>query len=178
MAIYFLRHGESVANVQNIFAGQKNNALLTPLGVEQARQVGAEIKKLNINRIIASNLTRAIETATEVANVIGFDSNRIEIDERIAEYDTGTLTNEPIRKISSLDFIKVDGAEDVKHFHDRVVSFLKQYKNSTDNILMVSHAGVDRMIKASSRGIDLKTFYDIPGCPNTYLIKLDLAWLD
>lgn len=130
MAIYFLRHGESVANVQNIFAGQKNNALLTPLGVEQARQVGAEIKKLNINQIIASNLTRAIETATEVANVIGFDSNRIEIDERIAEYDTGILTNEPIRKISSLDFIKVDGAEDVKHFHDRVVSFLKQYKKA------------------------------------------------
>lgn len=178
MAIYFLRHGESIANVQNIFAGSKNNSKLTKLGIEQARRVGVDIKELGIDRIVCSNLTRAFQTATEVARVIGFNIFDIEIDNRIAEYDTGSLTNKQIYDISSLDFIKVDGAEDVNEFCDRICSFLRQNKDTSDNILMVSHAGVERMIKAASAGTDIKKFYDIPGCPNTYLEKLELSWLD
>lgn len=34
--IYFIRHGESEANLKHVFAGQKDNSLLTEKGKEQA----------------------------------------------------------------------------------------------------------------------------------------------
>lgn len=178
MAIYFLRHGQSEANAQRIFAGQQNNSPLTELGFEQAKLAGKDIKKLNIDRIIASNLTRAIQTATEVAKVIGFDVDKIEIDSRITEYDTGAITNTPIREISSKEFLEADGAEDVFMFRDRIVSALKQYKDYDGNILLVSHAGVNKMIEALKMGIDLRDFHSLSDCSNAREFELDLSFLD
>lgn len=177
MAIYFLRHGESVANVQNVFAGQKNNAPLTDGGLFQAERVGKEINGLGIDLIIASNLTRAIQTAEAVAKEIDYEVNNIIIDRRIAEYDTGVLTSRPIIQISSADFIKVDGAENVDLFYARIASFLRQYKDYGGSVLMVSHGGVERLIRTVSSGIAPGKFYDTPGCPNVYLTKLNLDWL-
>lgn len=99
---------------------------------------------MHIDRIVASNLTRATQTATEVAKVIGFDIEKIEIDDRIIEHDTGVITNTPIRDISSEEFLGMDGAEDVIEFRDRIVSALKQYKSKAGDVLPVSHAGVNK----------------------------------
>jgi len=81
MALYFLRHGESVANVNGLFAGQKDDTPLSELGFEQAREAAIELKPLGIQRIIASKLKRTHQTAVEVADVIGFDPSKIENDE-------------------------------------------------------------------------------------------------
>jgi len=177
MAIYFLRHGQSVANVQHIFAGQRNDSPLTDLGIEQAKISGVKIKKLNINRIITSNLERAIQTGNEVAKVIGLDANKIEVDKRLAEYDMGVLTNTPVRDISSEDFIGADGAENVIDFYNRVIFALKRYKSCDENILLVSHAGVNKIIEASKIGMDLKDFHTLIDCPNASVFELDLNWL-
>jgi len=177
MAIYFLRHGQSVANVQRIFAGQRNDSPLTDLGVEQAKIAGVKIKKLNINRIVTSNLERAIQTGNEVAKVIGLDVDNIEVDNRLAEYDMGELTNSPVRDISSDDFVGVDGAEKVIDFHNRIVSALKQYKNCDEDILLVSHAGIYKIIEAYRTGMVLKDFHTLSDCPNATVFELDLNWL-
>lgn len=178
MAIYFLRHGQSEANAQRIFAGQQNDSALTDLGFEQAKLAGQDIKKFKIDRIIASNLIRAIQTASEVAKIIGYDVDNIEIDNRITEYDTGAITNTPIREISSEEFLGADGAEDVYEFRDRIVSALKQYKDYDENILLVSHAGVNKMIEALKTGIDLRNFHSLPDCSNASVFELDLNWLN
>ena len=83
--IYFVRHGESEANVKAVFAGQKENSPLTEKGREQALATAKEIKKeeLKINRIISSPLKRSFETAKIIAEEIGFDSSKIVIDIRI-----------------------------------------------------------------------------------------------
>ena len=46
--VYFVRHGESKANVEGKFAGQKENSELTDKGKEQARQAAKNLisKKL------------------------------------------------------------------------------------------------------------------------------------
>src|SRR6185369_5325047 len=99
--IYFVRHGESEANLKGVFAGQRDDSLLTQKGREQARKTAENIKEkgLVFDRIISSPLKRTFETAKIIASIIGFDTNKIEIDSCITEYDMGNLTGTPIKNI-------------------------------------------------------------------------------
>lgn len=64
MTIYFVRHGESVANEQNFYAG-KLNSPLTHLGRRQAKQAADYIRRLGLrfDEVHISTLERAQETA-------------------------------------------------------------------------------------------------------------------
>ncbi|MEP4198352.1 MAG: histidine phosphatase family protein [Aliishimia sp.] len=68
MAIYFIRHGQSEFNAA--FKGDGDplifDAPLTKLGFEQAAELRESIAELEIARVIASPLTRAIQTARTV----------------------------------------------------------------------------------------------------------------
>lgn len=59
---WFVRHGESVANAEGWLAGHRD-APLTPRGVAQARAVAALLADLRPQRVVASDLARAAETA-------------------------------------------------------------------------------------------------------------------
>jgi 2,3-bisphosphoglycerate-dependent phosphoglycerate mutase len=176
--LYFLRHGESVANVNGVFAGQKDDTLLSDVGIQQARQAGIELANLKISRIIASRLKRTQQTAIEVAGVVGFDPSKIENDDRILEYDMGAITGTPIRKVSSHELVAAKDAEDPKEVRDRILSFLREYKDSPEVILIVSHAGVGRAIEAARQGLDPADFYDLPAYQNGHAFQLELDWLE
>ncbi len=174
--IYFIRHGESEANLRHVFAGQKDNSPLTEKGKEQARLEGQKIKEmgLNISKIISSPLIRAYDTAKIVSEIIGYDKD-ILIDERITEYDMGSLTGTPTFEISSKILTRAENAENTRDFANRVQSFLKEWNRSDENILMVAHAGVGRIIETIKTNTDTELFYDLPAWPNASVIKLD--WL-
>lgn len=175
MTVYFLRHGESEANLAKLFAGQKEDSPLTQLGINQAHLASAELAKLKIDKIICSHLVRAQETARIVAEAIGVTD--IEIDDRIIEYDMGGLSGTRHHKITSLELTSADGAEDTAAFQARVLSLLRDVMHSEQNVLLVSHAGVGRIIEAAKQGISPNLFYDIDGYPNAHPVQLELAWL-
>lgn len=177
MPVYFLRHGQSKANIEGVFAGQKENSPLSELGFEQAEAAAQEIATVGIARIVTSPLVRARQTAETVASKIGF-AGSIKVDARIAEYDMGVLTGQPNRDITSRELVSAEGAEDPIAFRDRVVDFLKELRSKEDTTLIVSHAGVGRIIEAAKQGIDPAEFYSIEGYPNAHVIELDLGWLD
>jgi broad specificity phosphatase PhoE len=87
--IYFMRHGESQANADSVFAGPSYKAPLTELGKSQAQLEGARIKSQGItfDRIIASPIERAKETAELLADAAGCNPGCITYDERLVEYD-------------------------------------------------------------------------------------------
>jgi len=175
--IYFIRHGESEANLKQEFAGQKDNSLLTEKGRRQAKEGGVDIINLGlkINKIISSPLERTKDTAKIIADVIGYKEGII-IDPRIIEYDMGSLTGTRYHEISSKILVSAENAEDPMSFHDRVKSFLDDWKNKDETILMVCHAGVGRMIESIKQNRDPRLFYDIQKYPNGKVIKLD--WLE
>jgi broad specificity phosphatase PhoE len=175
--IYFIRHGESEANLRHVFAGQKDNSALTDKGREQARLEGEKIKSLNlsISKIISSPLIRAHDTAKIVAGIIGYEKD-ILIDQRITEYDMGSLTGTPTYDISSRMLVAAENAEDPKAFYLRVRSFLDEWNSYDGDVLMVCHAGVGRIIETIKLGMDPVLFYDLPPYPNASVIKLD--WIN
>lgn len=173
--IYFIRHGESEANQRGVFAGQKDDSALTEKGKEQAIATAQEIKieNLKIDKIIASPLKRTKETAEIIAKEIGFEAQKISFDDRITEYDMGSLTGTPIHKISSLALISAENAEDVDSFRNRTSNFIKEYSKINENVLVVSHAGVGRVLETIKENMEAKLFYDLPAYHNGSVTKID-----
>ena len=174
--IYFIRHGESEANLRHLFAGQRDDSSLTEKGKSQALIEGNKLKELNINVdvIISSPLKRAFDTAKIVADAIGY-GKEIVVDSRIIEYDMGDLTGTPMFEITSRRMATGKNAEDTTLFFNRVILFIDEYKSYNGNVLMVCHAGVGRIIETIKTGGDPMLFYDLPPYPNAEVIKLD--WL-
>jgi len=173
--IYFVRHGESQANQRGVFAGQKDDSALTEKGKEQAIATAQEIKieNLKIDRIIASPLKRTKETAEIIAEEIGFEAQKISFDNRITEYDMGSLTGTPIHKISSIVLISAENAENVDDFRNRITDFINEYSQINETILVVSHAGVSRVLETIKKNMEVKLFYDLPAYHNGSVTKID-----
>ena len=62
MRLYLVRHGQSEGNVAKTFHGHTDYPL-TELGREQARQAGEKLKDTAFVRCVASDLSRAWDTA-------------------------------------------------------------------------------------------------------------------
>jgi broad specificity phosphatase PhoE len=102
------------------------------------------------------------------------DNAEIIIDERISEYDMGSLTGTPIRKVTSHELISAKGAEEPGKFMGRVHDLIKEIKKIDGPVLIISHGGVGRIIEAKKRGIPAENFYDLDCYSNAQIIELDL----
>lgn len=173
--IYFVRHGLSEANVKRVFAGQKDDSPLVEEGRQQAKETANKIKSegIKINKIVSSPAKRALETAQIIAKELGFDISTIVIDNRINEYDMGSLSGTPWHKISSEILIGAKEAENPKDFQNRVHSCIKELNQLPENILLVSHGGVGRMLDTIKDGIRGELFYDKEIYSNGSITKID-----
>ncbi len=66
---YFVRHGQSLANVSAVFQGP--DSPLSEIGREQARRIAGRVSRLSCEALIASPFTRAGETALAIARETG-----------------------------------------------------------------------------------------------------------
>jgi probable phosphoglycerate mutase len=72
--VYFVRHGQSLANVSPIF--QPPDSPLSETGREQARSIAKRISRLSCEALIASSFRRAHETAEGIAQETGLALER------------------------------------------------------------------------------------------------------
>ena len=71
--LLIIRHGQSTANLDNIFAGHYN-VPLSPLGIKQAQAAAAYIASdYRVDAVYSSDLDRAFQTARIIADRIGLD---------------------------------------------------------------------------------------------------------
>jgi broad specificity phosphatase PhoE len=176
--IYFMRHGESQANADGVFAGPTYSAPLTDQGKSQAQLEGARIKNQGItfDRIISSPIERAKETAELLAQAAECDPGCITYDKRLAEYDMGALSGQPKANVDARQRTSAEGAEDPVLFQARIIDCLKEISTLPGNTLVVAHAGVAGIIEATRIGSDIRDFYN-EGYPNARVVELDLTTL-
>lgn len=82
-----MRHGETDANVAGVVSGQTDSKL-TERGRAQARAARDPARALSISDIVASPLTRALETAEIIAAATGHHG---QTDTRSARAELGHL---------------------------------------------------------------------------------------
>ena len=65
--VYLVRHGEAVGNVTHVFQGL-SDLPLTENGKRQAALVGERMKEIHLDKVYASQMSRAQDTAKAIAS--------------------------------------------------------------------------------------------------------------
>ena len=145
---YFARHGESTANVDHVAAGW-SDVPLTERGRQQAHDTADEIykTKLKFDKILSSPLSRALDTAKIIAEVIGYPVEKIVVLDDLKEKTVGCLELGPPTEVynKTEEEMAALGGENAEMFRNRVrrvIKEIRQITESDDNILVVAHAGI------------------------------------
>jgi len=105
--VYFVRHGQNLANITHQFSYKKVDFSLTETGVAQAQATARVFAGQPIDEIYASPLKRAVETA----EIISASLNHIpvRIVEEFREINVGSLEGSPV-------------TEEIWRLHDEVLN--------------------------------------------------------
>lgn len=163
--IYLLRHCQpELPNGIPICIG-KTDILLSKTGRSQASDLKDYFSNINVSAIYSSPLIRARETAEIIA-----DRNfKVIIKNNFSEFDIGKwdgmsfeeikekYPREYLERGENLENYVVEGGESMAQCQKRAVSELnKTIDESSGNILIVAHAGVNRCILSALLGISIK----------------------
>jgi len=156
MRLYFVRHGESIANLLWEFSNSGFKHPLTEKGIEQARAVARSLSGLQVEQIYSSPVMRAVQTAQILAESL---QAPLEITEALREWDVGIYegTTDPVgwqlhrqvqedwfthRKFDS----KMPGGESFNEIQARFTPFIEglvqDARNSNRSIVLVAHGGL------------------------------------
>ena len=156
MKLYFVRHGESTANLLREFSNSGFRHPLTEAGVEQARIVARRLSGLQVERILSSPVMRAVQTAQILAKVL---LAPLQITEALREWSVGIYegTTDPVgwelhRQVQELWFShqqfdsRMPGGESFHDIRNRFVPFIEGLvsggRDSDRNIVLVGHGGL------------------------------------
>lgn len=162
------RHGQTEENVKRILQGQMPGHL-TDEGIRQAEQLRELLRHQHFDRIITSDLKRAVDTARIIAEP---HQCPIEEDSLLRERDFGIHTGGPYIKIShALD----PSAETIDHVALRARQFLIKVNalahSRSLSILVVSHGLFLRVLQSVFFNIPT---HDVPKMENAEIRLLTL----
>jgi len=155
MLMYFARHGESEANVANVFANEVGKYHLTDLGRQQAALLAEYAESQAITRLYASPITRAQETAHIVADRLGLSfETRDELREFSVGCFEGTSNHEAWAEYWEVETewlergnrsARVGGGESYDDIEARFLPFVKelaaQFGATENRIMLIGHGG-------------------------------------
>ena len=147
-----IRHGETVWNEENRFQGHGDSPL-TETGCNQVAALGRRMEKFQFDALISSDLGRARETASIIAD---FTGHSVEVDSRLRERNYGVLEGLTVPEIKArhsevLDQLKGDDpdyiipeGESHRQHYQRNVAFIEELlaRRSGATVAVVAHGGV------------------------------------
>ena len=147
--VYFVRHGQTVWNVENKICGATDIAL-TELGHQQAIETGKMLKKQGIqaDEILYSPLIRAAETARHISEITGIPGR---MEPRLKEQNYGkwesTARDGLAFKKAKEDFCcRYEGGESMLQLAQRIYNLLDDIRKEADD--KVAHNGIARVVNS------------------------------
>lgn len=180
--LYLIRHGESTSNVNKTFTGQQN-AALTELGHRQAACIQSYFLGIHIDRILSSDLSRAVDTAMPLSKV-----SRVPVEpmtalreiyggkwegERFAELETLYPRDYALWR-SDIGAARPTGGESIRDICDRVCSAVEAivHAHPEETIVIATHAVPIRVMLTKWLTGDISAMQDIPWVPNASITKV------
>ncbi|MCX6735737.1 MAG: histidine phosphatase family protein [Candidatus Parcubacteria bacterium] len=180
--IFLVRHGQDTDNVAGILNGHRDTSL-TELGREQAKKVAKKLEGCEIKVIYCSPLPRTHQTAWIIAGHLHIAG--VNYHQGLIERDFGILTGKPISdvpkyatkilKTEKVDyFLDAEGSEDFPATLARAKIVLKeiQTRHPHENVLMVTHGDIGKMIRAAYYGWSWEQGLRTPYFDNTGILEL------
>ncbi|MDY3919101.1 MAG: histidine phosphatase family protein [Candidatus Limivivens sp.] len=152
--VYFVRHGQTVWNVENKICGSTDIAL-TELGHRQAEETGRKILEEGIraDEILYSPLVRASETARHISEITGIPAR---VEPRLKEQNFGKYESTTPR--NSVEFTRAkeqfacryEGGESMLRLAQRVYNLLDEIRAEADEktYILVAHNGIARVVQS------------------------------
>lgn len=143
MRVYVVRHGESESNRDKKYTGW-HDAPLTDKGRSEAAQVQRLLTDVRFDRIYASDLCRAVETARTAIPGCEPETSTL-----LREIDVGSLTDQPYslvtddqkKRIAAYGYIDF-GGESKETLLKRIGQFMRMLETSDcENVAVFSHGG-------------------------------------
>jgi probable phosphoglycerate mutase len=187
MKLYFVRHGESEANIQHVISNRDSPFGLTRRGRGQAATLADKLRDVPMTAIYSSPVLRARETAEILSRSFHLP---YQITEALREYDCGILEEKSDAESWKLHgeiaadwtlnhnyLRKPDGGESYLDIKKRFIPFVKGFAqngwHSQDHILFVSHGGLlQLMLPEVLKNVD-HTFVRSHGIGHTQCILVE-----
>ncbi len=163
VTIVFESHSTSLDNEKHLSSGW-NDVELSPLGIEQAKDLGERRKDEKFDAIFCSDLQRSYKAAE-----IAF-GNKFPIvhDKRLRECNYGDLTQSPSAQVSQEKLKRIDtpfpNGESYEQTFERMKSFLKDLLKNYDGkrIMIIGHRATQYGLEHWIRGIPLQEVIPAP----------------
>ena len=174
--LYFIRHGQSVANLTEVFAGATDSPL-TDLGRKQAEATAEFFQNITPDIVYASPLLRAFDTGLAVSKK--FDIEIIP-DDRLKEIYAGLWEGVNFKEIfhkyekdfsiwlSDIGNAGCTEGESVKELQKRVFEAVFEIaeKNDGKKVVIATHATPIRVMECIWRKLPLDELKNIPWVSN------------
>ncbi|MDD6615151.1 MAG: histidine phosphatase family protein [Lachnospiraceae bacterium] len=151
--LYFVRHGETIWNVENKICGATDIAL-TERGHQQAIETGRKILEEGIraDEILYSPLIRAAETARHISEMTGIPAR---VEKRLTEQNFGKWESTPrdgadFRKAKEEFVCRYEGGESMLQLAQRIYNLLDEIRAESDQktYILVAHNGIARVVQS------------------------------
>lgn len=151
--VYFVRHGQTVWNVENKICGA-TDIPLTELGHQQAIETGKKIVEEGIqaDEILYSPLSRAAETARHISEITGIPA-RMEprlVEQNFGKWESTARDRLEFKKAKEDFCCRYDGGESMLHLAQRIYNLLDDVKAESDEktYILVAHNGIARVVQS------------------------------
>lgn len=173
---YFVRHGQTVWNVENKICGATDSPL-TEKGRQQARDLAKMIldEGIEFDEILYSPLSRARDTAMEISKLTGISAR---VETRLIEQDFGKWESTPRNgtdfKEAKKQFVTSnEGGESMLKLCQRIYNLIDDLKEDTDKTyLLVAHNGIARAINSYFNEMTNEEYASF-GIDNCQIIRYD-----
>jgi broad specificity phosphatase PhoE len=154
---YLVRHGESEANAAHRFSGRLDSPL-TEVGRRQAEALAGVLGDVAFDRIVATPLSRSLDTALAVARRRKMP---VDVERDLVEIDVGEATGKAFDEIRGVPqwrddgFVSWPGGETLEQVLERGLRAMRRLARQTDGgtILVIGHGGVTRILVSHFLGV-------------------------
>ena len=166
---YFIRHGQTVWNVENKICGATDSPL-TEYGREQAKKTGQKIltEGVKADEILCSPLSRAADTARLISEMTGIPY-RVEprlIEQNFGKWESTPRDGKDFKKAKEFFACSHEGGESTLRLAQRIYNLLDDIKKEDKVYLLVAHNGISRAIESYVRDMSNEEFagFGIKNC--------------
>ena len=172
--LYFIRHGQSVANVTHRFAGHSDFPL-TELGEKQARCTAEAVKDIPFTAVYASDLSRASATGAPVAEQRGL---ALRLRQDLREIYAGDWEGRTFEELDENDDFRLwkrqigvsrcTNGESVRQLQERVRAAVESIvaAHPGQTVCIATHATPIRVMECCWTGTPLERIHTIPWVSN------------